>query len=53
MKQTVKIATRSSQLALWQAEWVKSQLICLFPETQVGTGSYQNHRRQDSGFTLG
>lgn len=35
MKQTVKIATRSSQLALWQAEWVKAKIISLFPETNV------------------
>jgi hydroxymethylbilane synthase len=35
MKQTVKIATRSSQLALWQAEWVKAKIINLFPETHV------------------
>ncbi len=35
MKQTVKIATRSSQLALWQAEWVKGNIIRLFPETTV------------------
>ncbi len=35
MKQTLKIATRSSQLALWQAEWVKARIIGLFPETKV------------------
>lgn len=35
MKQTVKIATRSSQLALWQAEWVKERIIAFDPEIKV------------------
>ncbi|MBU3916484.1 hydroxymethylbilane synthase, partial [bacterium] len=35
MKNTVKIATRSSNLALWQAHWVKDQIECLFPEKTV------------------
>ena len=26
MKRTLKIATRKSQLALWQANWVKGEL---------------------------
>ena len=35
MTQTLKIATRSSQLALWQAEWVKEKLVALNPGLQV------------------
>lgn len=35
MKKTLKIATRKSQLALWQANWVKSQLEERNPELNV------------------
>jgi hydroxymethylbilane synthase len=35
MKRTVKIATRKSQLALWQANWVKSSLEALHPGLAV------------------
>lgn len=33
MKQ-IRIGTRDSQLAMWQADWVKSQLIKLYPEIE-------------------
>jgi hydroxymethylbilane synthase len=29
------IATRASMLALWQAEWIKSQIINIYPDTEV------------------
>lgn len=32
MKMQIKIGTRGSQLALWQAEWIKSRIETLFPE---------------------
>lgn len=32
---TIRIGTRGSQLALWQANWVKSQLEKLYPETRI------------------
>lgn len=32
---TLKIATRKSKLALWQAEWVKANLLDLYPELSV------------------
>jgi hydroxymethylbilane synthase len=35
MKKTLKIATRKSPLALWQAEYVKSQLQLLHPDLDV------------------
>jgi hydroxymethylbilane synthase len=35
MKQTIRIGTRSSALALWQAEWVKAQLTRFWPSLQV------------------
>ncbi|MCP4749673.1 MAG: hydroxymethylbilane synthase [Proteobacteria bacterium] len=35
MKRTLKIATRSSKLALWQADWVKSQIEALHSEVTV------------------
>ena len=35
MKQTIKIGTRGSQLALWQANWVKSALVSNFPSLSV------------------
>ncbi len=35
MKQTIRIATRSSKLALWQAEWVKEEINKCFPEIKV------------------
>ncbi len=35
MKKSVKIATRSSKLALWQANWVKDRIEHLHPETEV------------------
>jgi len=35
MKKTLKIATRKSPLALWQAEFVKSQLQLLYPNLKV------------------
>ena len=35
MKQTVRIGTRGSTLALWQAGWVKKQLEAHWPELQV------------------
>ena len=31
----IRIASRASQLALWQAEWVKSRILDLFPKEQV------------------
>src|SRR5205814_2040492 len=37
MRQTVRIGTRGSALALWQAGWVKTQLERLWPELQAGT----------------
>lgn len=35
MKNTIRIGTRSSQLALWQAEYVAGELKCLYPEFEV------------------
>ena len=35
MKNTIKIGTRGSQLALWQANWVKGQIEAQFPTVQV------------------
>jgi hydroxymethylbilane synthase len=35
MMKVVKIGTRGSALAVWQAEWVRSQLLRLHPECQV------------------
>jgi len=35
MKKVLKIATRQSPLALWQAEYVKSKLSCLYPDLEV------------------
>lgn len=35
MSRTLKIATRSSKLALWQANWVKEQIEAQTPEVQV------------------
>jgi len=35
MKNTIKIGTRGSQLALWQANWVKGQIEAKFPTVQV------------------
>jgi hydroxymethylbilane synthase len=35
MVETLRIGTRGSQLALWQAEWVKSQLTAAFPGLSV------------------
>jgi hydroxymethylbilane synthase len=35
MKDTVVIGTRGSKLALWQAEWVKSQIQKLNPSLKV------------------
>lgn len=35
MKPTVKIGTRASKLALWQAEWVRSELTQKFPDRAV------------------
>lgn len=35
MTKTVRIATRSSRLALWQANWVKDRIVELFPEISV------------------
>lgn len=35
MTNTVRIATRSSRLALWQANWVKDRIARLFPEISV------------------
>ena len=35
MKKHIIIATRSSKLALWQAEWVKAQIQLHFPEVTV------------------
>jgi hydroxymethylbilane synthase len=34
-KQTIRIGTRGSALAVWQAEWVKSRLLALHPECRV------------------
>ena len=34
MKMQIKIGTRGSQLALWQAEWVKTRIQSLFPEIE-------------------
>jgi hydroxymethylbilane synthase len=35
MKKNIRIATRSSKLALWQAEWVKKEIIQRFPDIRV------------------
>ena len=35
MPSTVKIGTRGSQLALWQADWVKSELSARHPQVKV------------------
>ena len=35
MKNKIIIGTRGSKLALWQAEWIKSQLNALYPELQI------------------
>lgn len=35
MKQTLRIGTRGSQLALWQARWVQTALIDRFPDLNV------------------
>ncbi len=35
MKNKITIATRGSKLAMWQAEWVKGQLLRTTPELQV------------------
>ncbi len=35
MKNTIKIGTRGSQLALWQANWVKDEIELQFPDTRV------------------
>jgi len=35
MKNTIKIGTRGSQLALWQANWVKGQIEAQFPTVQI------------------
>lgn len=35
MKAQLTIGSRGSQLALWQAQWMKTQLIRLYPHTQV------------------
>lgn len=35
MKRPIRIATRSSKLALWQAEWVKEEINKLFPDIRV------------------
>jgi len=35
MKNTIKIGTRGSRLALWQANWVKTQIEAQFPAVQA------------------
>lgn len=35
LKRTIRIATRASKLALWQAEFVRDQLKSLYPEMEV------------------
>ena len=35
ISKTIRIGTRGSQLALWQATWVKSNLEGLYPELQI------------------
>lgn len=35
MKNKIVIGTRGSKLALWQAEWIKSELQKLYPELQI------------------
>jgi len=37
MKPEIKIGTRGSKLALWQANWVKSELIKKFPDLSIET----------------
>lgn len=37
MRQTVKIGTRGSQLALWQADYVRTRLVINFPEIDFET----------------
>ncbi|MFP4534006.1 MAG: hydroxymethylbilane synthase [Desulfobacterales bacterium] len=32
---TIRIGTRGSQLALWQANWVKAKLVSLYPELYI------------------
>ncbi|MBW2510728.1 MAG: hydroxymethylbilane synthase, partial [Deltaproteobacteria bacterium] len=34
-KKLLRIGTRASQLALWQANWVKSELEKRYPDTEV------------------
>ncbi len=35
MKESLKIGTRASKLALWQANWVKSALIAAYPQQNI------------------
>ena len=35
MKESIKIGTRASKLALWQAEWVKSALTEAYPNQPI------------------
>ena len=42
MSGNVKIATRGSALALWQAEWVKAELIALLSATEPAPASRAN-----------
>lgn len=35
MKNTLKIATRQSPLALWQANYIKTQLNTLYPKLEI------------------
>ena len=48
MKQTITIGTRGSQLALWQAEYVRKRLNDHFPDRSIELKSYQDDRGQNS-----
>jgi hypothetical protein len=45
-KQQMRIGTRASALALWQAEWVKSELEKRYPEMEDPRCAPGNGRRQ-------
>jgi len=45
MSKVLKIGTRSSPLALWQAEWVSGRIRERYPEIEVTLVENQDHRR--------
>jgi len=40
----ITIATRESELAIWQAEHIKSQLLSLYPRLEVSVLGMNNSR---------